>query len=72
MIQLNETLLNGLIVFVLARAAYIAMGLSTDRLMGDDLVIECVNEGGSGNIKAYTSLTFKGNTFAGANRSKIV
>ena len=59
-------------MLVLESAAFIAMGLSTDRLMGDDLVIECVNEGASGNIKAYTSLTFKGNGVAGANRNKVV
>ncbi|CAO1330498.1 unnamed protein product [Diamesa serratosioi] len=53
------------------RAAFIAMGLSTDRLMGDDLAIECVNEGASGIVKAYVSLTFKGNEIAGSNRSKV-
>lgn len=59
-------------MFVSDRAAFIAMGLSTDRLMGDDLVIECVNEGAAGNVKAYTSLTFKGNENAGAARTKNV
>lgn len=59
-------------LFVLDQAAYIAMGLSMDRLMGDDSVIECVNEGASGNIKAYTSLTFKANGIAGSDRKKVV
>ena len=35
--------------------AYVAVALSTDKLMGDDSVMECVPEGGS--VRAYTSWT---------------
>lgn len=59
-------------MFIVDRAAFVAMGLSTDRLMGDDLVVECVNEGASGIVKAYTSLTFKANGINGSNREKVV
>lgn len=38
-------------------AAYIALALSEDNLMGRDSVIECVNEGGNGPITAHTSFT---------------
>ncbi|KAM7341744.1 putative ferric-chelate reductase 1 homolog isoform 2-T2 [Cochliomyia hominivorax] len=38
-----------------ANAAYVALGLSDDRKMGDDLVIECIPQ--NGQILMYSSLT---------------
>ncbi|KAL7014116.1 hypothetical protein ACKWTF_015752 [Chironomus riparius] len=43
-------------------AKYIAMGLSTDKEMGDDSVMECVKEGDE--IKAYSSWTVVGANYA--------
>lgn len=50
-------------------AKYIAMGLSLDREMGDDSVMECVKEGDE--IKVYSSWTVVGASYA-AEREGIV
>ncbi|KAG5675626.1 hypothetical protein PVAND_005515 [Polypedilum vanderplanki] len=52
-----------------SKAAYIATGLSTDDKMGDDSVVECVNE--SGSIKAYTSWTTVGGGKFDSSRNGI-
>lgn len=41
----------------LGGAAYIALALSEDDMMGQDSVIECVNQSGNGPITAHTSFT---------------
>jgi hypothetical protein len=51
-------------------AAYIALALSEDNLMGNDSAIECVNENGI--VKAYTSFTRAIPNNYGARRSDIV
>jgi hypothetical protein len=53
-----------------SKAAYIATGLSTDDKMGDDSVVECINE--SGSVKAYTSWTIAGAGKFDSSRNGIV
>lgn len=58
-------------LFIAVGAAYISVGLSNDAKMGEDSVIECVNE--SSGVNAYTSIT-RSTTPGdyGARRSTIV
>lgn len=54
----------------LANAAYVALGLSDDNQMGDDLVIECVPQ--NGQVNMYSSLTSGKNTGYGVTRLGVV
>ena len=62
---------NGILIFK-AGESYIALGLSRDRMMGDDSVVECVNE--NNNITAFTSFTTVGPTVEafGSPRTNVV
>lgn len=51
-------------------AAYIAMGLSKDRNMGDDSVMECVKKGSE--VKLYSSWTVTDGGDYGAPRDGVV
>lgn len=50
-------------------AKYIAMGLSLDREMGDDSVMECVKDGNE--VKLYQSYTVVGDHYE-AQRNNVV
>lgn len=50
------------------QAAYIAVGLSSDDKMGNDLVIECINDAG---VKAFTSWTTVGSGKFDASRNGV-
>ena len=61
----NSVSTDGKVIFEMRSwkaAKYIAMGLSTDKEMGDDSVMECVKEGDE--IKAYSSWTVVGANYA--------
>lgn len=54
----------------LVGAGYIALAISEDDMMGQDSVVECVNEGGNRPITAHTSFT--NNDRSGSPRTGIV
>lgn len=59
------------LVLCLENIAYVALGLSRDNRMGEDSVMECVNE--EGTAKAYTSYNNRrDNTREGVVRSQFV
>lgn len=53
-----------------ADAAYVALGLSEDNQMGDDLVIECIPQ--NGQVSMYSSLTSGKVAGYGVSRSGVV